>query len=168
MASRVLPRLLVPSRLIIVGLACAVAVAGCAERDPVTANDVAMKPPCECGAPVTTLAAPVEPAASIAPRPVRLQQTVSLGYAGDAPLTQIPTRHEWWGDHDRAAYGGYGYGYGYGGRGRSHAAPSNGPQVSSGQGFGSPFQQSTGMRGGGHVAPSAPAAPAAPAVHGPR
>ena len=155
-----------PARL--VGLvACTLAIAGgagCAERDPFTANDVAMRPPCDCGATVTTLAAPVEPAAATAPRPVRLQETVSLGYAGDAPLTQIPTHREWWGDRDRAGYGGYGYGYG--GRGRSQGATSGGPQVSAGQaGYAPPFQQGMGTRGGGYAAPAAPPAPAA---HGPR
>jgi hypothetical protein len=160
MRSGVLPRLLV-----LLGCAVAGAGAGCAEHDPFTANDVATKPPCECGAPVTTLAAPIEPAIATAPRPVRLQETVSLGYAGDGPLTQIQARREWWGDHDRAGYSGYG-GYGYGGRGRGRGTPSYGPQVSSGQaGSGPPFQQSTGTRGGGHTSP---AAPAAPAGHAPR
>lgn len=146
-----------------VGCALSLSAVGCVERDPFTANDVDSKP-CTCGAPVETLAAPVELATPAEPRPgTRLQQTVSLGYAGDGPLTQIESRREWWGDHERgyAAYGGYGYGYG--GRGRAghagHAthAPS--------QGFASPMlQQGMATRGGG--GPPAPASP--PPSRGPR
>jgi hypothetical protein len=160
MRSGAIPRLIVLLGFVLAVSSCA----GCAERDPLTTNDVAARPACACGATVTTLAAPVEPVVAAAPRPVRLQETVSLGYAGDGRLTQIETRRDWWGDRDRAGYGGYGYGYG--GRGRSPGATSSGPQVSAVQaGFSSPFQQGMGTRGGGHAAQ---AAPAAPASHGPR
>lgn len=151
-------------------MGCALAAGGCAERDPLTANDVAEKPPCACGAPVTTLAAPVvEPAVAVAPRPgIRLRETVSLGYAGDGPLTQIESSREWWGDQDGgyAAYGGYAYGYGgrgghgRGGRaGRSSTMGSTVTHSSGGHGphFSAPtFQQGVATRGGGG-GPSAPA-----------
>jgi hypothetical protein len=125
---------------------------GCVER-PFTPIDVGWKRgDCACAAPVETLAAPVEVAVSAEPRPgTRLMQTVSLGYAGDGPLTQIEPRREWWGDRERdsEAYGGYGYGYG--GRGRAGHA-GHAPQAAP-RGFASPtLHQGMATRGGGGAA----------------
>jgi hypothetical protein len=114
---------------------CVLFASGCVDREPVTAREVVTMP-CACGAAVETLSAPVEPSvATTAPRPgTRLQETVSLGYAGDGPLTQIPTRREWWGDRDRGpvAYGGYGYG--------APAPRRHGAHAPVGQGFQAPSQ----------------------------
>ncbi len=157
-------------------LGCALSAFGCGRPEPMTVRDVTPSPSpgmCPCAATVETLSAPVEPTPTIAARQAtRLQETVSLGYAGDKPLTQIPTRREWWGDHDRApvAHGGYGgYAYGYGGRGAprgSNAGPSAGAPS---QGFAAPpVQHGMGMRFGGGPPGAAPSPPASPASHAPR
>jgi hypothetical protein len=169
----------VVGRVLAAGAAGALSVllSGCGHRDAATPSDVGARPVCECGAPVTTLAAPVEPTIAEAPRRgVRLQETVSLGYAGDAPLTQIEPRREWWGDPDGAyaVYGGYGaYGVGYGGRGSRGSRGSRGARTiargSNGtQGFGgaAPIQHGMGGRMGSAPGPSAPSA--ASTFHGPR
>ena len=168
--------LVVVARVLAVAAAVALSVllAGCGHRDAATPSDVGARPVCECGAPVTTLAASVEPATADVPRRgARLQETVSLGYAGDAPLTQIEPRREWWGDPDGAyeVYGGYGgYGVGYGARRSrgSHGARTIARGSNGTQGFGgaAPIQHGMGGRMGSAPGPSAPSA--ASTFHGPR
>jgi hypothetical protein len=88
---------------------------------------------------------------------IRLQETVSLGYAGDKPLTQVPARREWWGDRDRGpvAYGGYAYGYG--GRGSPRGSNAGQSAGAPNQGFAAPaVQHGLGMRFGGGPAAAAP------------
>ena len=151
-------------------LGCASAAVGCTAREPITPREVDTKA-CPCGAAVETLSAPADAVPVtplVAPRPgTRLQQTVSLGYAGDGRLTQIPTRREWWGDRDRGpvAYGGYGYGYGGRGAPRgSHAAQAPSQGFAS-QGFAAPtIQHGMGTHGGG----GPPAAAAPSPGHAPR
>jgi hypothetical protein len=99
---------------------------------------------------------------------IRLQETVSLGYAGDKPLTQVQTRREWWGDRDRepVAYGGYAYAYGYGGRGTPRGSHAAARADAPSQGFAAPpLQHGMGMRFGG--GPPA-AAPSLAVGHAPR
>jgi hypothetical protein len=108
---------------------------GCGGRDPVAPNDVPSAPR-ECvasPAPVALAQAELD-AVQVAvepPRHVRLRETVSLGYAGDGPLTQIPPHGQLWYPEEGPVHTyGYGYsGYAYDGYGSPRAARTAAPPV---------------------------------------
>ena len=91
------------------------------------------------------------------PPGARLDQTVSLGYAGDGKLTQIePHERLWYGDgYPRAGYVGYpsrGYGYGYSGSrgyGRGAVATAQGSDGSHSSIINGPQARTPGMGGSG-------------------
>ena len=142
----------------------ALAATGCGGREPATPNEartviaVLPSPACDCPKNEVVVAVPAAADGALErPRAARLHETVSLGYAGDSPLTQIPRDRAAsiaWNDdgHSRAGgdgyggygygYGGYGYGYGgYGHDGQGHGA-GHGGVASSGSGGGGPVGQS--------------------------
>ena len=119
----------------VLSMTCALTGIGCVDRDPLTATNVPHVPHVPQVGSVPQLTQAEVDATQVAPerrhnapRSLRLRETVSLGYAGDGPLTQISHGGELWYGNDGVArygygYGGYawGYGGGYGARGARSA-----------------------------------------------